>query len=149
QRRAAAAPKPAMRTTVRLALSMLLHEPRLAQEVENPRELEGLQLPGIPLLIRLLEVLKEQPHIGTAAVLERWRDSDEGRHLSRLLQIDPPAGTQADIEQEFRDTLQHLLERRRRQRAEYLEEKLRRKEPLNQEEKTEWQQMIMQRPGTG
>ena len=46
--------------------------------------LEGLDVPGLPLLLELVELLQDNPDLSTAAILERYREADAGRHLAKL-----------------------------------------------------------------
>ena len=66
-----------------------------------------MPLPGIPLLKELLEILRSQPNLTTASLLERWRGREEEKHLGRLagLLLPLPEEKQA---QEFQDTLASL-----------------------------------------
>ena len=73
---------------VQKAIALLLRDPSLASLVERPNKLAGLTLPGIPLLINLIETIQEAPDITCGALLERWRGTEEGRHLSRLASRD-------------------------------------------------------------
>jgi DNA primase len=85
---------------VRMAVALLLREPSLASLVESPSELSSLSMPGIPLLVSLIELIKEKPGITCGALLERWRDTEEGRHLGKLASWDlpvPPQGREAEF----------------------------------------------------
>ncbi len=96
------------RSPVRRALALLLHRPGLAAEVgAEPERFRGLERKGIDLLVQLLEMLREHPHLNTAAVLERWRGTEAGRHLERLAAV-PLEVPEAGLAQELRDTLAKL-----------------------------------------
>jgi DNA primase len=87
-------PSPAPRpgggeTPVRKAIAILLHQPALAQHIK-PFPEEAGDIPGVPLLTELLELLRQHPNLTTGAILERWRDREEFRHLQRLAQWSPP-----------------------------------------------------------
>ena len=71
------------------AIALLLHQPELAGEVRGIAFREPDSLPGVTLLQELLEVLWQQPGLNTGALLERWRDRAEGRHLEKLAQWQP------------------------------------------------------------
>jgi DNA primase len=92
---------------VKTAVALLLREPSLASLVESPNELSGLTMPGIPLLVSLLESIKEKPDISCGALLERWRDTEEGRHLGKLASWDLPVPAQGR-EAEFVGAIQQL-----------------------------------------
>jgi DNA primase len=72
------------KSAVRQSVEILLHQPSLAANLERPPFLEHCDLPGIPLLLELLDLLGSQPELNTAAILEHWRGREESRYLSRL-----------------------------------------------------------------
>jgi DNA primase len=74
---------------VRQAVEILLHQPSLAAKLQQPAFLEQCDLPGVPLLLELLELLGGQPELNTAAILEHWRNREESRYLSRLASWTP------------------------------------------------------------
>ncbi|MEW7983822.1 MAG: DNA primase [gamma proteobacterium symbiont of Phacoides pectinatus] len=95
---------------VRRAIALLLSNPRLALCEDLPVAWQRLDLPGITLLTELLELLKAQPNLTTAAVLERWRERPEGRHLQKLagMLLDLPG---EGLAVEFEETLRSLTGR--------------------------------------
>jgi DNA primase len=77
------------KSAVRQSVEILLHQPSLATNLETPPFLEHCDLPGIPLLLELLDLLRSQPELNTAAILEHWRGREESRYLSRLASWTP------------------------------------------------------------
>lgn len=73
-----------MAPLVRRAVAILLQRPHLIKAVEQDFSLQGLEEAGAKLLQELIEFLQSSPHLNTAALLERWRDSETGRYLERL-----------------------------------------------------------------
>jgi DNA primase len=71
-------------TPVRRAIKMLVQHPGLASDLPDVSALKGLDFPGAPLLLELIDLLRENPGFGTAEVLERYRDSEAGAHLGKL-----------------------------------------------------------------
>ena len=71
---------------LRHAIAMLLQHPELATRLDGPFSFSQLRLPGVALLLEMIELVRERPHIMTAALLEHWRDRPESRHLAALLQ---------------------------------------------------------------
>ncbi len=104
---------------VRQAITLLLNTPALAQLEAEPQRFASLNAPGITLLIELLEMLRTSPHLTTGAVLERWREREEGRYLAKLVQQENLVDNEHQ-EQEFRDLLQQLYRQYRTQRIEFL-----------------------------
>lgn len=83
-RRRGAKQAPVAMTPLRLAITILVQHPALAAEAGEWRALAALNLPGITVLLEVLETLAENPHLTTAALLERWRDKPAGPHLQKL-----------------------------------------------------------------
>ncbi len=104
---------------VRGALGLLLRRPQLAERVASVSGWEATELPGIGLLVRMIETLRASPGITTAGLLERWRDDPEGRHLYRLLEREDPV-PDAGVESEFDDTVLRLDALAREARLEVL-----------------------------
>ncbi|MGD8570257.1 MAG: DNA primase [Gammaproteobacteria bacterium] len=106
---------------VRQMIRLLLEQPSLAELVEVG-EIKGLDLAGIPLFIELVENIAINPHINCAGILERWRGSENGRHLAKLAQ--QPLNISNDgIKEEFLDILQWFKSKRHNQRIEELLQK--------------------------
>jgi len=96
-----------MRTLVQLAIALLLDQPELAQSVEIAPALRRSPLPGVPLLIALVEKLKHGPHLTTGAVVECWRERPEHPHLLKLARAEL-VGTPEQRRREFADALAAL-----------------------------------------
>ncbi|OOZ37215.1 DNA primase [Solemya velesiana gill symbiont] len=107
---------------VRRAIALVISNPRLGQQENLPEQWKHSSLPGITLLKELLELVQSQPNLSTAAILERWREREEGRHLQKLagVLIDLPEEDQA---RELSDTLQTLSNQYLDQEAELLLQK--------------------------
>jgi DNA primase len=70
----------------RKAVAILLQRPNLIHSIEgnvSPQGLGGVGV-GARLLQDLIELLQSNPHLNTAALLERWRDTEMGRYLEQL-----------------------------------------------------------------
>lgn len=104
---------------VRHAICLLLHHPALGQAVQFPEGLADDHSPGMDLLRELLEITRERPHLTTGALLEHWRDQEQGRHLHKLaatrLQV-PEAG----MAQELEGALARLTQQHRERELERL-----------------------------
>ncbi len=90
-RQAAARPKQQRRARnersglVRRAIQTLLHFPGLGAGVPANHALSEVQQRGISLLCEILDISRQNPHINTAGLLERFRDRAEAPHLESLL----------------------------------------------------------------
>ncbi len=126
------------RTPVRLALALLLHRPALAQLVDNDEldSLRDLTIPGLPLLVQLLELVHVEPHISSGALLERYHDSEHAAALWKLATWDPMV-PDFGMEAEFRDAVARVRGLLHRKRLQYLNERLQRGE-LTAAEWQEW-----------
>jgi DNA primase len=103
--RSAPAPRqPSGKSPVREAIAILLHQPELAQQLDALPFPSSEQLPGIPLLAELFELLQQRPGLNTGSVLEHWRGREEARYLSKLAQWKPLADD-IDLESELRGHL--------------------------------------------
>ncbi len=98
------------RTPLRKAIALLLYRPELAQQVtDNELALRDDGESGVKLLANLVAVLRANPQLTTAALLERYRDTSEGAILERLATWEPGVPEQDyQFEQEFSDILASL-----------------------------------------
>jgi len=78
------------KSSVRQALELLLYQPSLATELQPADFLQHSDVAGVPLLIELLELLRQHPGLTTGAILEHWREREESRFLSKLAHWNPP-----------------------------------------------------------
>ena len=145
QRRQAAAPaiSAGRGSMVRQAIRILVHHPTVAGSVGFPDGLEEVEMPGIPVLIELLNDLQENPCPTTGALLERWRGRPHHESLSRLatseFQVDA-----AGAAKELAGALEQLFPQRRERR---LDELVRKKGEagLNEAERLELQGLLTNR----
>jgi DNA primase len=108
----AALPEPTAQRSplVRKAITLVLHHPAAALELDNDNDLAYVKLLGVDLLQRLLEVVRGNPQITTAGLEERFRDDAEGRFLSRLAG-QPPLDGETAAPLVLRDNVARLVER--------------------------------------
>ena len=100
-------------TKTRLAIALLLREPRLAKFALPIEDLTRLNVvPGIPLLIQMLDIIENNSEISSIVLLERFRGEDAYPHLQKLLEWDPP--DMANREASFRGTMNRLQDDIRR-----------------------------------
>ena len=78
------------KSPVRQALELLLYQPSLAAEIQQPDFLRQCDVAGVPLLVEVLDLLQQHPGLSTGAVLEHWREREESRFLSKLAHWNPP-----------------------------------------------------------
>jgi DNA primase len=131
---------------IRRAITCLLQRPDLAQSVADSASYRGLELPGADLLIEVLDLLKLNPHLNAAALIEHWRDKPEGVHLQKLVnQEDLIAPNLLDAE--FSDCMQQLAHLREKQTSTSREVFLANKPfaELSDEEKSELKEIHSQK----
>ena len=104
---------------VRRAVTLLLHRPALAEAAGEPGRLRSLDMPGVDLLVEMLEMLQENPHFHTGSLLEHWREHRYGPHLARLAQAEEPLQPE-DMAREFADVMRRLDRQRLAQEIEAL-----------------------------
>jgi DNA primase len=133
---------------VRTAIALLLHQPALAQGVGDSSDLAALDMPGIPLLLALLDLLKSQPGLTTGAVIERFRDSEYRVAIEKLLDWSHPAlQRELDLKAEFSDALGRLRRALHEQRTDELLRK-ERLQGLEAAEKAELSRLLTEGHGS-
>jgi DNA primase len=128
------------RSPLRTAIRLLLEKPELATAAPQPCGFADLDVPGVPLLVELLELLRAQPHLGTGVVLEHWRGRPEEHHLARLL-VQPLEIPEEGFGEEFSGAIQRLEEQRNEQKTARLLQKDR-DSGLTDDEKGELKQLL-------
>jgi len=128
------------KTPVRYAIELLLQNPGLARSVDDPARLRTVTVPGVDLFGQLLELLMDNPHLSSSALVEHWRGRDEGRYLMKLAQSQHPL-PEADLEAEFQGALRRIFALHSEQRTTQLLDKAR-SNALTTEEKDELRQLL-------
>ena len=140
RRRSMSTPAP-KRSVVRSAITLLLQQPALAADLPHPPAFATLQQPGVELLLRLLQVIRERPDISTGALLEHLADDPAADSLQKLAVIDLPG--QPDLwRTEFHDALDKLTDLARQQRREALQARM---GSLDEAEKQELRELLQAR----
>ncbi|MDH5659446.1 MAG: hypothetical protein OEY65_00490, partial [Gammaproteobacteria bacterium] len=92
-------------TPVRKAITYLLHHPGIAKNwnktSNNIDILKNLDLPGMDLLLNVLEILRVNPDLSTSALIERWRETPSGNHLAKLASEQPELDDNDALQIEF------------------------------------------------
>lgn len=95
-------------TNVRLAIGLLLQQPKLAAQINIADELRTADIQGVSVLFKLYDMLTANPELSSAAILERWRDDEMGAFLNKLLHWHIPG---LDDTETTLTTLQHAVEK--------------------------------------
>jgi len=110
-------PQAARKTTrLRKTITLILHFPSAAAHLGAVEGLEAVDEPGANLLRQLLEVVRQNPQITLAGLVERFRDDPEGRHLAQLAAEDPLDDAEA-APAVLRDSLHLIVEKYRKRNA--------------------------------
>ncbi|MEM8843683.1 MAG: DNA primase [Pseudomonadota bacterium] len=100
-------------TKTRLAVALILREPSLLEHTLPIEDLHHLgKDPGIKLFIELLEIINDEPNIGSSALIERFRSRDEYSILQKLIMWDPP--DMENRESSFKQTMERFKQDIRR-----------------------------------
>ncbi|MCF8005125.1 MAG: DNA primase, partial [Chromatiaceae bacterium] len=83
--RRAAMQTPTQLNPMRLAIALLLDDPKRAPSaLAEPTAWREIDSPGVRLLAELLELISERPDITPAILCEHWRDREQAAIVSRL-----------------------------------------------------------------
>ncbi|MEZ9233720.1 DNA primase [Vibrio amylolyticus] len=96
------------RTPMREVIALLIQNPSYAEMVPDLSSVRELSLPGLTLLVEVLEYCRANPHINTGQLLEQWRNSKNEALLSRLAGWEIPAN-EDNQEELFLDSLDKIL----------------------------------------
>ncbi|KRG62981.1 DNA primase [Stenotrophomonas terrae] len=149
---AAATPRPPMRNNavpaqkrslVRAAIAILLQQPSLAMNLDGHHAIGGLRLPGIELLVELLNLVQQRPDISTGALLEHFNEREEQAALHKLAAQALP-GDEAMWAQELQDAVLQLEKQLLQQRLDELQAK-QRQQGLDDTDKYELRELLKAR----
>jgi DNA primase len=129
-------------TPARLAINLLIQQPGLASEAGNLDELAEVDIPGVDLLLQLLDQIHEQPDISSQNLLARFRGHPNEDHMYKLASMTPAIKNEdTDIKPMFVDAIKRLRNRYAQGRFQKLQQKLLGGEALNENEKQEYRQL--------
>jgi DNA primase len=123
-------------TPLRLAIALLVQDPRLGVNLVPQPALQFLKMAGIELLVRLLDLTRNQT-LNSAQLLEYYRDTEDYPILTKLAQWDHQVADD-NVQQEFKTALVWLNNQYIEQR--YQELSL--KQNLTKEEKLQLTKLI-------
>ena len=129
-------------TPTRLAVNLLLQKPSLANGTGTPHELADSGIPGVDLLLDLLDRIHEEPEITTQNLLDRFKDDPNENHLYKLAAMTPETGDEDNFGPMFADCLQRLQNQYIGVRRRRLIEKMQAGEGLSEAEKQEHKKLF-------
>lgn len=111
-------PRPEM-TVSRTIIAALLAQPSLATTVSDAELdlVESLDDGGIDLIVELIDLLAANPHLNTAAILDRYRETPYGSPLMKLAAKEFPSNEEGEdnIAIAFQDSFANLVKRATKQ----------------------------------
>ncbi len=121
------------------AVALLLQYPELADAREMSDQFADAELQGLPLLHRLYTMIKSNPGISSAAVIERWRSEKDFNVIQKLLQHVVHGIEEAEPRREvYCSFIDHLEKRYRDHRFEILHSRKADGEKLSDAEELEY-----------
>jgi DNA primase len=129
-------------TPTRLAINLLLTKPSLALATGTHDELAESSIPGIDLLLKILDRIHDEPDITTQNLLDRFKDDDHETHLYKLAAMEPPIENDESLDLMFADCLQRLQKQYIDHRQKRLITKLQSGEALSEAEKLEHKKLF-------
>jgi len=120
----------------RIAIALLVQNPSLAAKYKVPEGFKNAFTKGLPLLYQLQETIESNPDISSAALLERYRDSENEKALNKLAVLQTPETENADnVDEVYSSIIQRLYIE---DRDDYFSHKIQNNEPLTAEEQEEF-----------
>ena len=120
----------------RLAVALLIQNPALATQHKVPESFKQAFNKGLPLLHTLQQTIESNTIISSAALLERFRNTEHEKTLNTLSMLQTPETENKDI---IIETYKEIIERlNTEERSEYFKNKLENNEQLTQEEWNEY-----------
>lgn len=141
--RAVQRPVAVQRSLVRSAISLLLAQPGMADQVERPYRFLRLDKPGVELLAELLDLARARPGINSAMLVEHFAERPEYPSLQKLMAAMAVGEPEAQ-RSEFFDALARMEDQACTQRRDALTAKSR-EGRLDSAEKAELRELLAAR----
>ncbi|GAB2553401.1 DNA primase [Rhodanobacter koreensis] len=141
--RAVQRPVAVQRSLVRSAISLLLAQPGLADQVERPYRFLRLDKPGVELLAELIDTARSRPGINPAMLVEHFAERPEYSSLQKLMAAVAVGELEAQ-RAEFFDALARMDDQATTQRRDILTAKSR-EGMLDSAEKAELRELLAAR----
>ncbi len=130
-------------TPARLAINLLLQKPALAKSAGNLEELAETDIPGIELLLQILDQIYEEPEISTQNLLERFAGHKNETLVYQIAAMTPAMKNETDeIKPMFEDAISKLRPKYAESRFQKLQKKLMSGQKLDDYERQEYRQIL-------
>ena len=93
---------------VRYILQRLLHQPTLAQQAGDLARFTTGSIPGLDLLIEVLEILQIHTTLKAGGLIEHFRETEKASHLQKLAAWQPEVDDETSLAEEFTTALNKL-----------------------------------------
>ena len=136
--------KPIERTTMRLAIALLLQNPNLANDLAFDSAIfQNIELAGLNLLIAIIDKCQMQPNISTGQLLEYWRGHKNEPMMARLAAWEIPLiDEENNLQDIFIDTISNIMDQCVHQQIERLQARANLSD-FSQDERQELQQLLL------
>ena len=102
---------------IKFLTALLLNHPSLSEHVDDTALLDDTGEPDTELFLRVLKVVRDNPHYKPSHIFAYWLGTHGNQEETKVLQslaaselYHPPKGTGRDDDQEFCDTLKHVIQ---------------------------------------
>lgn len=133
------------------ALQLLIQCPDLIQHcppdfiaLKENLDLSATSHANFLLMNKLIQVLRNSPHLTTGALLERWREAPEEASILAQFASQPLITPEKGLSTEFQDIMNHLFQQRRQNNIDVLLGKMR-QQVITIEEKAKLQQLLKEK----
>ena len=100
---------------IRWLIRCLLHQPSLALDVKSTDSLLLLKSSGANFLCKLIELIKENPNITVAGILENWRDTKFEKRLCELASAEDEFKEIGVTNAVFTDAINGLIDKHKKE----------------------------------
>jgi len=130
----------------RLAINLLLQNPALAINCNPNYQWIESSIPGVPLLLEIIDAIQEDPDISPSNLLQHFSEHELGDHLYKLAVMHPPESEhQESAEKMLSDCLTSIQQDFAKKRIQQLTNKAVNGENLTKSEQKEMSQLLSQK----
>ncbi len=130
----------------RLAINLLLQNPALAANCNPNYQWVESNIPGVPLLLEIIDAIQEDPNISSSNLLQHFSEHELGDHLYKLAVMHPPESEhQETAEKMLSDCLTSIQQDFSKKRIQQLTNKAMQGEILSNSEQKEMAMLLSQK----
>jgi len=130
----------------RMAINLLLQSPSLASHASPNYQWIESNIPGVPLLLEIIDAIQEDPDISSSNLLQHFNDHPHSEHLYKLAVMHPPESEQQEsAEKMLSDCLKSIQNKFAQYRRAQLIQKSKMGEILTDREQKEMASLLSQK----